>query len=33
MMAWLFIGIVLVGTIAGLRAPGSPLEVSDGPDG
>jgi hypothetical protein len=31
--AWLFVGMVLVGTIAGLRAPRSPLRVSDGPDG
>lgn len=30
---WLVVGIVLVGTIAGLRAPRSPRRLSEGPDG
>jgi hypothetical protein len=33
MTPWLVVGIVLVGTIAGLRAPPSPRRLSEGPDG
>jgi hypothetical protein len=33
MTPWLVVGIVLVGTIAGLRAPRSPRRLSEGPNG